>query len=199
MTQRTTGWSVAGLTVLALVTLPGPTADADTQRVRPKLTFRPVEAPQGVRTAFRTGRLKVRYWTWRRAMNTRLHHNYAMNRIRKAGLGWRSTGNCVDKHRPTCTSLHTVRLGTLLKTIELKRMSGCRLIVTGGTETGHAVGTYSHGNGWKIDLAPNRCLDRYITRRLEPHGKRGDGSQLYISPEQDLFARESDHWDILFR
>ncbi len=199
MTQRTTGWSVTGLTVLALVTLPGQTAAADAQRARPELTFRPVEAPQGVRTAFRTGVLKVRYWTWRRAMNTRLHHNYAMNRIRKAGLGWRSTGNCVDKHRPTCTSLHTVRLGTLLKTIELKRMSGCRLIVTGGTETGHAVGTYSHGNGWKIDLAPSRCLDRYITRKLEPNGKRGDGSQLYVSPEQDLFARESDHWDILFR
>ncbi|WP_459801470.1 hypothetical protein [Herbidospora sp. RD11066] len=174
-------------------------AEADTQRVRPQLTFRPVEAPTGVRTAFRTGVLKVRYWTWRRAMNTRVHHNYAMRRISKAGLGWRSTGNCVDKNRPTCTSLHTVRLGTLLKTIELKRMSGCRLIVTGGTETGHAVGVHSHGNGWKIDLAPNRCLDRYITRKLTPHGKRGDGSQLYISPEEDLFARESDHWDILFR
>jgi hypothetical protein len=31
--------------------------------------------------------------------------------------------------------------------ITLKNASGCSINITGGTETGHASGTYSHWNG----------------------------------------------------
>jgi hypothetical protein len=34
--------------------------------------------------------------------------------------------------------------------------------VQGGTEVGHSSGTYSHYNGYKIDIGLNTCHSNYI-------------------------------------
>lgn len=46
--------------------------------------------------------------------------------------------------------------------ITLKRSSGCSVNATGGTEVGHASGTYSHWNGYKIDISKYTCVGNYI-------------------------------------
>ncbi|WP_248964702.1 hypothetical protein, partial [Sphaerisporangium perillae] len=130
----------------------------------------------------------------------RLQHPQAARRIRHAGLRWRSSGNCVSRHRPSCTSLDAVRLGTLWGLVNLKRRSGCDVVVTGGTETGHAGGVHSHGKGYKIDVAHNRCIDRYI--RNKTAGRvRGDGARLFYEHRPQgstVYANEPSHWDITF-
>ncbi|MFD0657288.1 hypothetical protein [Thermocatellispora tengchongensis] len=128
----------------------------------------------------------------------RMGHRQAVGRLLRAGLKWKSSGGCSDRHVHTCTSLDSVRTGTVDKVIALKRASRCPIMITGGTETGHAPGTYSHANGYKLDITANRCVTRYITRTFEPHGTRGDGAALYKSPGGDIYAHESDHWDIQF-
>ncbi|MFI7133357.1 hypothetical protein ACIBQ1_47315 [Nonomuraea sp. NPDC050153] len=128
-----------------------------------------------------------------------MSHALATDWLRSGGVRTKSTGNCSSKHVHHCTSLDSVRTGTIARMIELKRESGCPIMVTGGTEAGHASGQYSHGNGYKLDISHNGCIDRHITRNHAKAGVRSDGSRLYRSGSGTIFADESDHWDILFR
>ncbi|MFG1853572.1 hypothetical protein [Actinomadura geliboluensis] len=128
----------------------------------------------------------------------RLEQRFAEYTLRGNGIRWRSTGGCSDRTVRTCTSFEGVRWGTVKGLIRFARSSGCKITVTGGTEHGHASGTYSHANGYKLDISPTRCVDAAIKRH--PYaGRRGDGARLYRSPDGTLFAREKDHWDITFR
>ncbi|WP_188189085.1 hypothetical protein [Nonomuraea sp. SYSU D8015] len=129
----------------------------------------------------------------------RVSHATANDWLKSAGLRTRSTGNCTSKHMHHCTSLDEVRTGTIARVIDLKRESRCPIMVTGGTEAGHAPGHFSHGNGYKLDISHNPCIDRYITRNHDRVGIRSDGAPLYRSGSGTIFADESDHWDILFR
>ncbi|MER5422976.1 hypothetical protein [Streptosporangium roseum] len=128
----------------------------------------------------------------------RIGHVQAAQQLREAGLRWKSSGGCTNRSVRTCTSLEAVRAATVADVIALKRRSGCRVVVTGGTEVGHAPGRYSHHRGYKLDITPNDCINRYITREHAFDGVRGDGAALYRD-SGTVYARESDHWDILFR
>ncbi|MER5317899.1 hypothetical protein [Streptosporangium roseum] len=128
----------------------------------------------------------------------RIGHVQAAQQLREAGLRWKSSGGCTNRSVRTCTSLEAVRAATVADVIALKRRSGCRVVVTGGTEVGHAPGRYSHHRGYKLDITPNDCINRYITREHAFDGVRGDGAALYRDAGT-VYARESDHWDILFR
>ncbi|TDC97158.1 hypothetical protein E1292_37555 [Nonomuraea deserti] len=128
-----------------------------------------------------------------------LTHATAAGWLRSSGLRTKSTGNCTSKHRHHCTSFDSVRAGTVAGIIQLKRESGCPIMVTGGTETGHAPGQYSHGNGYKLDISHNSCIDRHIKKISDRAGSRSDGARLYRSGSGTVFADEGDHWDILFR
>ncbi|GAA3132630.1 hypothetical protein GCM10010466_24040 [Planomonospora alba] len=135
--------------------------------------------------------------TLRRERPVWLTHTQAIRRLGRAGLGLYSSGGCSDRANRRCTSLEAIRTETLRGVIRLKRRSGCPVILTGGTETGHTPGRYSHANGYKLDVEPNACLDRYI-RRTEPfRGLRSDGALLY-GTAQALYARTPSHWDIVF-
>ncbi|MCK2214158.1 hypothetical protein MF672_010190 [Actinomadura sp. ATCC 31491] len=129
----------------------------------------------------------------------RMSHAIANGWLRSAGLRTKSTGNCASKHQHHCTSLDKVRTGTVARIIQLKQESRCPIMVTGGTEEGHAPGRFSHGNGYKLDISHNSCIDHYITKNHKKSGVRGDGARLYRSASGTTFADEIDHWDILFR
>ena len=60
-----------------------------------------------------------------------------------------------------------------------KSVSGCAITITGGTEIGHASGTYSHWNGYKVDVRPTTCVSSYITSRYAYYGVRADGATMY--------------------
>jgi hypothetical protein len=128
-----------------------------------------------------------------------MSHAVATRWLKTSGLRTTSSGHCTSRHLHHCTSLDSVRVGTIARVIDLKRQSGCPVMVTGGTEAGHAPGQYSHGNGYKLDITHNKCIDRYITKNHDRTGVRGDGSALYRSSDGTVFANESSHWDILFK
>ncbi|MFA1540152.1 hypothetical protein [Actinomadura monticuli] len=130
--------------------------------------------------------------------SARLKHAFAGDVLRAFGIRWRSTGGCSDRKGRNCTSFDGVRWGTIKGLIDFAESSGCEITVTGGTERGHASGAYSHANGYKLDIAPGRCVDAAI-RRHPSAGTRGDGARLHRSPDGTVFAREKDHWDITFR
>ncbi|AXB44035.1 hypothetical protein [Amycolatopsis albispora] len=127
------------------------------------------------------------------AMVTKLTHSQATSRLRSSGITWSSSGGCSDRNRPNCTSFEQVNLATIQGAQTLKSASGCGLNVTGGTETGHASGTYSHWNGYKLDFSLSSCLTNYIKGNFSAIGgnkwKAGSGNIYYL---------ESNHWDVTF-
>lgn len=117
----------------------------------------------------------------------------ATAKFRAAGITWTSSGGCSDRNNPTCTSFEGLRSETADGAITLKKASGCAVRLTGGTETGHASGTYSHWNGYKLDMGLSSCLDNYITGSFASIG----GSK-WKSASGNIYYREGNHWDVTY-
>jgi hypothetical protein len=98
-----------------------------------------------------------------------------------------SSGDCRRRSRGDHTSPQHQGAQTL------KSASGCALNVTGGTETGHASGTYSHWNGYKLDFSLSTCLGNYV---------RGNftyiGGNKWQSGAGNIYYLESNHWDVTY-
>jgi hypothetical protein len=124
---------------------------------------------------------------------TKLTHAQATARLRAAGITWSSSGNCSNRNNSTCTSFEQVNLTTIQGAETLKRASGCALNVTGGTETGHASGTYSHWNGYKLDFSKSTCLTNYIHNNFT-----SIGGGKWQSGAGNIYFDESNHWDVTF-
>ncbi|MFC0108177.1 hypothetical protein [Kibdelosporangium aridum] len=124
---------------------------------------------------------------------TKLTHAQATTRLRNAGITWSSSGNCSDRNNPTCTSFEQVNLATIQGAETLKQASGCALNVTGGTETGHASGTYSHWNGYKLDYSLGTCVNNYVRNNFTYIG----GNQ-WRSGSGNIYFLESNHWDVTY-
>jgi hypothetical protein len=119
------------------------------------------------------------------------------------GIGWSSSGNCTDRNNPRCTSFEQINSGTIDGVIRLRDDSQCPVTITGGTEAGHATTTYSHWNGYKVDVHtdPHRttCIDTYIRDHTTDIGERPDDhAPWYRDAAGNLYANEGDHWDILY-
>ena len=118
--------------------------------------------------------------------------------FRAAGITWTSSGGCTNRNNPTCTSFEGIRQTTIDGGITLKRASGCALTITGGTETGHAGGTYSHWNGYKLDFSRTSCLTSWVHNTYTYIGLRGDGAPLYRAASGNIYADEGNHWDVTY-
>jgi hypothetical protein len=129
---------------------------------------------------------------------TKLTHSQAISRFSAAGVTWSSSGGCSSRTNPTCTSFEQINLATVQGTITLKQASGCAVRVTGGTETGHAGGTYSHWNGYKVDVAVTTCVDGYVKGTFTRIANRGDGAPQWQSGAGNVYANEGNHWDITY-
>jgi hypothetical protein len=129
---------------------------------------------------------------------TKLTQSQATSMLRNAGITWSSSGNCSDRYNSTCTSFEQVNLTTIQGIITLKNASGCAINITGGTETGHASGTYSHWNGYKLDISKYTCIGNYIKGNFAYAGLRGDGYPMWDSAAGNVYTDEGSHWDILY-
>ncbi len=103
--------------------------------------------------------------------------------------------------QPPQTMLQGLQPNIAAEIVNLKQKCGCTVIVTGGTEPGHAAGTYGHSNGYKLDLGLNTKLDDYIKANYKNIGPRsGDNAMQYQNTATGaIYALESNHWDIVRR
>jgi len=122
----------------------------------------------------------------------------AASQFSAAGIGWTSSGGCTDPGNSTCTSFEGIRQATIDGAITLKNASGCALTITGGTETGHAGGQYSHSTGYKLDFARTACLTSWVHNTYTYSGTRTDGTPLYTAASGNVYADEGNHWDVLY-
>ncbi|WP_327326290.1 hypothetical protein OG735_30205 [Streptomyces sp. NBC_01210] len=130
---------------------------------------------------------------------TKISHATATSMFRSSGITWSSSGGCSDRNNPTCTSFEQLNLATAKGAQTLKSATGCALNITGGTETGHAGGTYSHWNGYKLDYAKSTCVTNYIKNTFSYIGARpGDGAPQWRSGSGNVYADEGSHWDVIY-
>jgi hypothetical protein len=129
---------------------------------------------------------------------TKLTHAQATSIFRAAGITWSSSGGCSDRYNSTCTSFEQINDSTVYGVRTLKTASGCAVNVTGGTEVGHASGTYSHWNGYKVDISKYTCVGNYIHNNFTRIANRGDGALQWRSGAGNIYADEGSHWDITY-
>jgi hypothetical protein len=131
-----------------------------------------------------------------------LHQQEAGALLHEEGLRWISSGHCTRRANRHCTSFDGIRPATLYGMLQLKDASRCGLVISGGTEAGHALGRFSHGGGYKLDVLPNRCINHFIRGHYKRVPTRGDGAAQYRTAhraaDRIMFAREPSHWDITF-
>ncbi|MFI6265598.1 hypothetical protein [Micromonospora sp. NPDC051006] len=127
-----------------------------------------------------------------------ISHSSATSQLRAANISWTSSGNCSDRYVSTCTSFDGVRQATIDGIITFKRASGCAVTITAGTEVGHASGTYSHWNGYKLDIALSTCIQNYISSHYTYLGYIAGFGYQYRAASGNLYTKEGSHWDILF-
>ncbi len=129
---------------------------------------------------------------------TKLTQAQAASQLSNAGVTWSSSGNCTNRYNSTCTSFEQINQSTVSGVITLKNASGCSINITGGTEVGHASGTYSHYNGYKVDVTHRTCIDSYIHNAFTRIGNRGDGYPQWRSAAGNVYCDEGSHWDITY-
>lgn len=120
-------------------------------------------------------------------------HAQATAQLRAAGITWTSSGGCSNRNQSNCTSFDQINQTTIAGAKTFKRASGCALTITGGTETGHASGTYSHWNGYKVDYRLSSCVTNYITGTFT-----SIGGNKWKSAAGNIYYRESNHWDVTY-
>jgi hypothetical protein len=131
------------------------------------------------------------------ASGTKMTQSQAASSLAASGITHSSSGGCTDRYNSTCTSYEQINSGTVNTMKTLRSSSGCAINITGGTEVGHASGTYSHWNGYKVDTSHNTCLNNYIHNSFTYIGYRGDGYPQWQAASGNIYCDEGSHWDIL--
>ena len=129
---------------------------------------------------------------------TKLSDASAASQLAASGISRSSSGGCTTRSVSTCTSYEQINQETVSGIKTFRSISGCAITITGGTEVGHASGTYSHYNGYKVDISVTTCVSNYITSHYAYSGTRSDGTPLYTAPSGNVYAKEGSHWDITY-
>lgn len=125
------------------------------------------------------------------------------NQLQAAGVSINHPTACnpynIDGVTYSCTNVGGMLPATVRQVINIKNScGGCSVMVNGGSEAGHASsGQYSHGNGYKVDLALDSNLNTFL-QKLPLTGQRGGDSSGLIHEDQckNQYVQESNHWDI---
>jgi hypothetical protein len=103
---------------------------------------------------------------------------------------------------PPRTELAGVRKGVIDYVIAFKEQCNCDVTITAGSEKdSHSTdGNFTHVNGYKVDLQPNPGIDAYVQSHFTKGTVRKDGAQQWINNGTGaVWARESNHWDIVVK
>lgn len=120
------------------------------------------------------------------------------NSLAAAGIAINSP-LCTGGQTSGCTNVGGLRDETVSDLIAFSQAcDDCEVVVTGGSEGGHASGTYSHNNGYKVDIRLTPSVESHITDSYTRIGTRSDGATIYYDDNGNYYYRESDHWDICY-
>lgn len=127
------------------------------------------------------------------AAQQKLSQSEAQSKLEAAGITSYSSGGCTNRQVKTCTSYDQVNAVTVNGAITLKNACKCSLVITGGTEIGHASGQYSHYNGYKFDFRKDTGINNYVTGHFQKIEDRGDGYPQWKAASGNIYCVSSLH------
>jgi len=86
------------------------------------------------------------------------------------GISVSSSGNCSNQNNASCTSLEGIPAPVVNRINALRNASGCNLVITGGTETGHE--THGTGRG-SVDFREDSCLGNFLRDNVTQYATYG--------------------------
>lgn len=120
-----------------------------------------------------------------------------------------------------CVNFEGIKKETVDEMISLREQLGSPYTITSATEGSHAIGDFSHGNGYKFDAEANNAgLNNLIRTTFTPSGERRDsvtgrlepiyrnpqtGAEYVFEPTAQYVDREGvtrtrpAHWDVLVK
>jgi hypothetical protein len=128
-----------------------------------------------------------------------------------SGFTISSSGNCTDPTNSSCTSLAGMHSDTVAGLIALKTTCGTacsQLVITGGTETGHACGDpatcLSHQSGFKADISNTQgngvAFTNFISQQVQAQNNVSMNTNGFYNISVGGFTYqvhpEGDHMDI---
>lgn len=118
----------------------------------------------------------------------------------KRDMLWNDHGIEVSESAPGATKVNRLHNTSINGIIAFKNESGLPIVITGAGETGgpHTDGTFSHGNGYKVDIRITPEVTSYIINNYTPVGVRSDGAAMYKDSGGNIYAKEGNHWDICY-
>jgi hypothetical protein len=129
------------------------------------------------------------------AESGKLTQEQAASELGAAGIGYTSSGGCTTRSDVDCTSLDQINTTTVTDLVAFHQTSGCTVLITGGTEVGHETSTYSHYNGYKVDLRLTTCINGYIRAHYAPIVPPTFGTEQYRDGG-NIYTYEGNHWDV---
>ncbi|ORX92084.1 hypothetical protein K493DRAFT_148830, partial [Basidiobolus meristosporus CBS 931.73] len=99
----------------------------------------------------------------------------------------------------TCPSFEGIRNETISGLVNFIHTSNCTGVsIVGGTEVLDPESYYSHKLGFRVDIAPNPCIDNFIKKNFHYIGNRkyGTPDKLYIACSGNMFAWKQDRWEV---
>lgn len=117
----------------------------------------------------------------------------ARQKLAAAGISVNKAA-CSTSTATNCTNVGGVQQNVIDQVIAIKKDCNCTIIVTGGSEAGHAGGSYSHGAGYKIDIGLNSAVNTYLGGLIRADYRGSD--PRYLDRCGNEYVRESNHWDI---
>jgi hypothetical protein len=99
-------------------------------------------------------------------------------------------------------SVEGMRDTTVSAVVNLKTgCPSCDIRIASGTDGSHAAGTYSHANGYKVDLQQNAGTNAYIQSIATDTGRirSTDGARLYQGSDGVEYWKENTIWDLVVK
>ncbi|MGW8185130.1 MAG: hypothetical protein ACWGHO_03390 [Candidatus Moraniibacteriota bacterium] len=124
----------------------------------------------------------------------------------RANLSTLSSGNIsVWESSLGATNIRDLRQTSVDGVVNFQKEVGVPITVTGGAEADgphSSGGTYSHANGYKVDIDDSPAVDNYIESKYDRiPGVRDDGAIGYVDNSGNTYYRETNppHWDVTYK
>jgi hypothetical protein len=118
-----------------------------------------------------------------------------------------TTGNsepCRYAGQTGCTDLYGIQAAIINEVVYVANHTDGKVLVVGGTETGHSSGVYSHAAGHKVDVDDTPNVNAYVMANFTPTPSLNrDGkyaATAYVNEATGaIWYKESTHWDVLVK
>jgi len=107
---------------------------------------------------------------------------------------------CGSAKQSNTTCVDGLQRNTIDGVENIQKGCNCDVIITGGTENGHAPGTYSHSNGYKLDLGMNNpTLNTYVNNQIGTSNPTPYKPYKGTDGNTYMYETGPPHWDVCFK